>query len=174
MSGAGVRSTDEMIRTRLATLPDAEAISALLTANSGDRGGMLLGQWPRETIETRISSGQPIVIATDEQGRLLGALLASEKGFGEAAPVQAMLKAWPGRGCAYVYGPVCVSPDARGLGVLEALYAKLQATFPGREAILFIREDNPRSLKAHLRLGMREVARFDLGGKVFVVLSDGP
>ncbi|MGF6307631.1 L-amino acid N-acyltransferase YncA [Bradyrhizobium sp. i1.8.4] len=161
-----------MINTRLATSSDAESVSALLEANSGARGGMLLGQWPRKVIETRISSGQPIVVATDEEGRLLGALLTSEKGFGETPPVQAMLKAWPGGPNAYVYGPVCVSPDARGLGVLDALYAKLQATFPGREAILFIREDNPRSLKAHLRLGMREVARYDLDGKIFIVLSD--
>ncbi|WP_229169077.1 GNAT family N-acetyltransferase [Bradyrhizobium altum] len=85
-----------------------------------------------------------------------------------------MLKVWPGGPGAYVYGPVCVAPDARGLGVLDALYARLRATFPGREAILFIREDNPRSLKAHLRLGMRAVARYDFGGTVFVVLSDRP
>ena len=98
-----------MIETRLATSSDAEAISALLTANAGDRGGMLLGQWPREVIATRIASGQSIVIATGDEGRLLGALLTSEKGFGEAAPVQAMLKAWPGGPGAYVYGPVCVS-----------------------------------------------------------------
>ncbi|MCP1968591.1 L-amino acid N-acyltransferase YncA [Bradyrhizobium elkanii] len=163
-----------MIKTRLATSPDADSISALLTANGGDRGGMLLGQWPREVIETRIANGQPIVVATDDEGRLLGALLTSEKGYDEAPPVQAMLKAWPGQADAYVYGPVCVSRDARGLGVLEALYAKLQATFPGREAILFIREDNPRSLKAHLRLGMREVARYDFAGKVLIVLSDRP
>ncbi len=32
---------------------------------------------------------------------------------------------------------------------------------------LFIREDNPRSLNAHLRLGMRAVARFDLGNRGF-------
>ena len=163
-----------MIETRLATSSDAEAISALLTANAGDRGGMLLGQWPREAIEAHIARGQPIMIATDQQGSLLGALLTSEKGFDDAPPVQAMLKAWPGGPDAYVYGPVCVSRDARGLGVLEALYARLQATFPGREAILFTREDNPRSLKAHLRLGMRAVARYDFGGKVFVVLSDRP
>jgi hypothetical protein len=163
-----------MIKTRLATSSDAESISALLEANTGDRGGMLLGRWPRDAIEQRIANGQSIVIATDEEERLLGALLTSEKGFGDAPPVQAMLKAWPGSPDAYVYGPVCVSENARGLGVLEALYRKLQATFAGREAILFIREDNPRSLTAHLRLGMREVARYDFADKTFIVLSDRP
>ena len=161
-----------MIRTRLAEASDAESISALLTANSSDRGGMLSGQWPRDVIATHIASGQSIIVATDEEGRLLGALLTSEKGFDEAPPVQAMLKAWPGHPDAYVYGPVCIAQDARGRGVLEALYAKLQAIFPGREAILFIRADNPRSLKAHLRLGMREVARYDFAGEPFLALSD--
>jgi L-amino acid N-acyltransferase YncA len=160
--------------TRLATTSDAGSISALLEANSGARGGMLLGQWPRDAIAAHIASGQSIVIATDAEGRLLGTLLTSEKGFDAAPPVQAMLKAWPGGPDAYVYGPVCVAADARGLGVLEALYAKLQATFPGREAILFIRDNNPRSLKAHQRLGMHEVARYDFAGEVFIVLSDGP
>ncbi len=162
-----------MIRTRLAIPSDADAISALLMANSGDRGGMLLGQWPREAIAARMARGQSIVVATGEAGRLLGALLTSAKGFDDAPSVQAMLKAWPGSPDAYVYGPVCVAQDARGLGVLDALYAMLQTLFPGREAILFIREENPRSLKAHLRLGMREVARYDFGGTVFIVLSDG-
>jgi hypothetical protein len=163
-----------MIRTKLAELPDVGFISALLTANVGNRGGMLLGQWPPDAIERRISNGQLIVLATSEEGGLLGVLLTSEKGFGDTPPVQAMLKAWPGRADAYVYGPVCISEEARGRGVLEALYAKLQAVRPGREAILFIREDNPRSLKAHLRLGMREVARYDLKGERFIVLSDKP
>jgi len=163
-----------MIRTRLATSSDADAISALLTANSADRGGLLLGHWPREAITARMARGQSIVVATGEDGRLLGALLTSEKGFDDAPPVLAMLKAWPGSPDAYVYGPVCVSQDARGLGVLDALYATLQTQFPGREAILFIREDNPRSLTAHLRLGMREVARYEFGCTVFIVLSDSP
>jgi hypothetical protein len=163
-----------MIKTRLAKASDAESISDLLTANTGDRGGMLLGQWPLDSIRTRISSGQVIVIATEEEGGLLGALLTSEKGFGEGPLIQAMLKAWPGRPDAYVYGPVCIPQEARGRGVLKALYAKLQATFLGREAILFVREDNPRSLNAHFRLGMSEVARYDFEGNRFIVLSDKP
>ncbi|WP_249159739.1 GNAT family N-acetyltransferase [Bradyrhizobium tropiciagri] len=155
-------------------MSDAAAISALLVANTVDRGGTLLGQWPREVIAARIAGGQPIIVATGDQDRLLGALLTSEKEYDEAAPVRAMLAAWPGGSDAYVYGPVCIAHDARGLGVLEALHAKLRVTLAGREAILFIRADNPRSLKAHLRLGMREVARYELRGDPFIVLSDAP
>ena len=42
---------------------------------------------------------------------------------------------------------------------------------PGREGVLFIRRDNAASLKAHARMGMREVAGFTHGGAAFTVLS---
>ena len=82
-----------------------------------------------------------------------------------------MLKAWPGNADAYVYGPVCIDQAARGQGVLEALYAHVVARLPEREAILFINASNTRSLQAHGRLGMVQVANFTLGGEVFIVLS---
>jgi len=161
-----------MVRTRLAESSDAQRISRLLAVNGSDRGGMLMGEWPIETIERRVAARQPIVIAVDEDDRLLGALLISEKGYDAAPPVLAMLEVWPGRVDAYVYGPVCIAKEARGQGVLEALYGELRATFGDREAILFIRADNRRSLRAHLKLGMREVGRFALNGESFLVLDD--
>jgi GNAT superfamily N-acetyltransferase len=161
-----------MIITKLARASDARRISALLSANAGDRGGLLVGRWPVEAIDQRIAGRQPIVVAVDEDDRLLGVLLSSEKGFENAPPVQAMLKAWPGEDDAYVYGPVCIAAEARGQGVLEVLYAKLRRTYSDREAILFVREDNQRSLRAHLKLGMRKVARYELNGESFIVLSD--
>jgi GNAT superfamily N-acetyltransferase len=161
-----------MINTRLARTSDARRISELLAANGADRGGTLMGRWPVEAIEKRIAARQPIATAVDEDDRLLGVLLSSEKGFENAPPVQAMLKAWPGDDDAYVYGPVCIAGEARGQGVLEVLYEKLRTTYSDREAILFIREDNARSISAHLKLGMREVARYELNGESFIVLSD--
>jgi hypothetical protein len=56
--------------------------------------------------------------------------------------------------------------------VLEAMYAYAVAHLPGREAILFINASNTRSLKAHARLGMVQVANFTLGEQAFIVLSD--
>ncbi len=162
-----------MIDTMLARTSDARRISELLAANGADRGGGLMGKWPVEAIEKRIAARQSIAIAVDDDDRLLGVLVSSEKGFENAPPVEAMLNAWPGNDDAYVYGPVCIAAEARGQGVLEALYAKIQTTYLDREAILSIREDNPRSLTAHLKLGMREVARYGLNGESFTVLSDG-
>jgi L-amino acid N-acyltransferase YncA len=47
------------------------------------------------------------------------------------------------------------------------VFAALRARLPGREGVLFIRRDNAASLKAHARMGMREVAEFTHGGAVF-------
>src|SRR5262245_60552834 len=124
------------MQIRLADLSDAKRISALLMANTADRGGKLLGNWPVDVVEDRIVRGQSIVIATGEENELLGALLTQEKGFGAAPPLGAMLAAWPGQADAYIYGPVCIAQEARGRGVLGALYAKLQTLFRGREAVL--------------------------------------
>ena len=160
-----------MIGTGIAAPPDAQRISELLTANAGDRG-MLMGRWPVEAIAKRIAGDQRIVIAAGAEDRLLGALLTCERGYYTAPPVAKMLEVWPGGTDSYIYGPVCVAKEARGQGVLEALYVRLRQIFPNREAILFIRADNERSLHAHLKLGMRQVAHFELNGAPFNVLSD--
>jgi hypothetical protein len=159
-----------MIETRPATIEDAEAISALLMANSPDRGGALQGNWPIGAVTEWIESGALIVVAM-RGPKLVGALLTAERAQASAPPVVAMLKAWPGGADAYVYGPVCVEETARGLGVLEAMYADAVARLPGREAVLFISASNIRSLKAHARLGMVQVANFTLDEQAFVVLS---
>ena len=159
-----------MIETRPATIEDAERISVLLTANASDRGGALYGDWSIGVVTKWITDGTLIIVAIDGS-KLIGALFTSEKEQASAPPVVAMLKAWPGSADAYVYGPVCIDQAARGQGVLEAMYAQLVAWLPGREAILFINASNTRSLRAHGRLGMVQVANFTLGGDVFIVLS---
>ena len=161
-----------MIVTRSATIEDAEPISALLTANAPDRGGALYGDWPIGVVTKWIEGGTPVVVAIDGP-KLLGVLFTSEKAQASTPPVVAMLKAWPGSADAYLYGPVCVDQAARGLGVLEAMYAHAVALLPGREAVLFINANNSRSLRAHGRLGMVQVANFTLGEQAFIVLSSG-
>ena len=161
-----------MIETRSATIEDAEPISALLTTNAPDRGGALYGDWPIGVVTKWIEGGTPVVVAIDGP-KLLGVLFTSEKAQASTPPVVAMLKAWPGSADAYLYGPVCVDQAARGLGVLEAMYAHAVALLPGREAVLFINANNSRSLRAHGRLGMVQVANFTLGEQAFIVLSSG-
>lgn len=159
-----------MIETRAATIEDAEAISALLTANAPARGGALYGDWPIGVVTKWIEGGTVVVVAKDGP-KLVGVLFTSERAQASTPPVAAMLKAWPGSADAYVYGPVCIDQAARGLGVLEAMYARAVAWLPGREAVLFINASNTRSLNAHARLGMVQVANFTLGEQAFIVLS---
>ena len=83
-----------------------------------------------------------------------------------------MLRAHPGAAPGtYVYGPVCVAGEARGRGLAAAMFAALRARLPGREGVLFIRHDNTASLRAHARMGMREVAGFAHGGAEMAVLA---
>jgi L-amino acid N-acyltransferase YncA len=85
--------------------------------------------------------------------------------------VQTMLSVYRGAPDAYVYGPICVEEAERGRGLAAAMFAELRAQLPDREGILFIRRDNPASLRAHARMGIREVAAFTHGGASFAVLS---
>ena len=159
-----------MIEIRQAKIEDAVRVSSLLMANSSGRGGSLYGDWSIGVVTKWITSGALIAVAIDGS-RLIGVLFTSEKAQASATPVVAMLRAWPGTADAYVYGPICVDESARGQGVLERLFAYVAGRLPGREAILFIKANNTRSLQAHARLGLRQVADFELGGEVFIVLS---
>jgi GNAT superfamily N-acetyltransferase len=159
-----------MIELRQAEIEDAVRVSSLLMTNSTERGGALYGDWSIGVVTKWITSGALIAVAIDGS-KLLGVLFTSEKAQASAAPVVAMLRAWPGTADAYVYGPTCIDEAARGQGVLEKLFAYVVARLPGREASLFIKANNTRSLQAHAKLGLRQVANFELGGEGFVVLS---
>jgi predicted GNAT superfamily acetyltransferase len=156
---------------RSAVPGDAPAISRLLRANLRERGGALLGDWQESEILARILRGDLILVA-HEDIQLLGVLITEEYLTTQAAPVLAMLDAWPPGPSSYVYGPVCIAESARGRGLLKALYAELQRRRSDGEAILFIRADNESSLRAHLRLGLKAVAQFTFSGEPFWVLSD--
>jgi hypothetical protein len=53
----------------------------------------------------------------------------------------------------------------------QAMFAELQRALPGREGILFIRRDNPASLRAHAKMGMHEVAEFAFSGIDYAILA---
>ncbi len=82
-----------------------------------------------------------------------------------------MLDAYPAEADAYVYRPICVKKKDRGKGLAQAMFTELRRLERGREGILFIRRDNPASLRAHTKMGMREVTGFVFGGINYVVLS---
>ncbi len=163
-------SADEPEITRAAT-EDIDGILDLQERNQPERGGTLSARLPRAWLEAAIAD-MPVIVAKEE-GRVVGYLIsASREAYAGMPVVAATLRAHPGAAPdAYVDGPVCVAEEARGRGLAAAMFAALRARLPGREGVLFIRRDNAASLRAHERMGMREVAQFTHGGAEMAVLA---
>ena len=154
-----------------ATPEDIGGILDLQKRNQPESGGTLSARLPREWLEAAVAD-MPVIVARKE-GRVVGYLIsASRQAYAGVPVVEAMLRAYPGAAPdAYVYGPVCVAEEARGRGLAAAMFAALRARLPGREGVLFIRRDNAASLRAHERMGMREVAAVSNGGAEMAVLA---
>jgi GNAT superfamily N-acetyltransferase len=154
----------------LATHADIDGILDLQEQNLRERGGALSVRFPREWFETGLSD-MPILVA--RKGReVVGYLVSSSKAAQAHVPIiKATLHAYPGSEDAYIYGPICVAESERGRDLPAALMSALRRRLPGREGITFIRRDNERSLRAHAKIGMREVAEFVDGGAAIVVVS---
>jgi predicted GNAT superfamily acetyltransferase len=149
---------------------DLDGIVELQAANQADRGGSLSAALPRIRIAEMMRE-MPLIVAR-RGGRITGFLMTGTRALSADVPiVGAMLAAYPGAADAYVYGPICVAAEERGKGLAQAMFSELRRLAPGREGILFIRRDNLASLRAHEKMGMRELASFPYGGSEFAVLS---
>lgn len=149
---------------------DLDGIVELQAANQPERGGTLSASLPRSRIAEMMRE-MPLIVARCGD-RITGFLMTSTRAMNTDVPIiSAMLAAYPGTPDAYVYGPVCVSAEERGKGLAQAMFSELRRLAPAREGILFIRRDNSASLRAHAKMGMREVASFVFGGNEFAVLS---
>ncbi len=164
-------STPYFINTAQAA--DLDSITALLQANSPARGGSLTGEFSHDKVAAMADGASPVIVARRlDDGPVVGVLFSAAKAAAQAPVVLAMLAAYAGSESAYVYGPVCIADSERGQGLLALLYAAMRERHGGAEAVLFIRRDNLGSLRAHERLGMREVAAFVFDGAQFAVYSD--
>lgn len=149
---------------------DIDGVLALQEANQAEHGGTLSARMPRGFFAAALDD-MPVIVARRDD-RVVGFLVSSPKHPPPEAPImRAMLRAWPGAEDAYVYGPVCVAAEERGRGIAAAMFAALRARLPGREGVLFIRSDNTASLRAHAKMGMRQVASFEHGGAALLVLA---
>ncbi|PHV51223.1 N-acetyltransferase [Janthinobacterium sp. BJB301] len=152
---------------------DIDSITALLQANSPSQGGSLTGEFSRDKVASMADGASPVIVARRAaDGSVVGVLFSAAPAAAQAPVVLAMLAAYADSGNAYVYGPVCIADSERGQGLLALLYSAMREQHAGKEAVLFIRRDNPGSLRAHERLGMYEVAAFDFDGAQFAVYSD--
>ncbi|MGK5048732.1 N-acetyltransferase family protein [Janthinobacterium sp. GB4P2] len=160
-------------RIGTAQAADIDAITALLQANSPSQGGSLTGEFSRDKVAAMADGQSPVIVALHAaDGPVVGVLFSAATATVQAPVVLAMLAAYAGSENAYVYGPVCIADSERGQGLLALLYSAMREQHGRAEAVLFIRRDNIGSLRAHERLGMREVAAFVFDGAQFAVYSD--
>ena len=153
----------------LATRADIAGILDLQEQNLREQGGTLSVRFSREWFEAALTD-MPVIVAR-KAGRVVGYLVSSSPAAQSHVPlIQAMLRAYPGAPDAYLYGPICIAESERGQGLPAALMSALGERLPGREGITFIRRDNARSMRAHARIGMREVAEFVHGDAAVVVV----
>ncbi len=149
---------------------DIDGVLALQEANQAEYGGSLSARMPQAFFAAALD-GMPVIVAR-RGDRVVGFLVSGPKHpLPDAPVVRGMLRAWPGGEDAYVYGPVCVAAGERGRGLAAAMAALLRARLPGREGVLFIRSDNAASLRAHAKIGMRQVASFEHAGATMLVLT---
>jgi L-amino acid N-acyltransferase YncA len=154
----------------LATPNDISAILELQEQNLRSNGGTLSVRFPRDWFEKAIVD-MPIVVARSD-GNLVGYVISTPLTAQAHEPIiQAMLGAYPGSLGAYNYGPICVAENHRVRGVAVAMFEQLRARLPGREGFTFIRADNTASINAHVKMGMREVAKFLLDDTIYIVVA---
>ena len=112
------------------------------------------------------------MIVARKSNRVIGYLVTSTKKMNADIPIiNAMLEAYSGIVDAHVYGPICVKSEERGKGLSQAMFKELQRLKSAREYVLFVRGDNFASLRAHIKMGMREVADFMFRENSYIVFS---
>jgi L-amino acid N-acyltransferase YncA len=147
---------------------DLEQILALQHANLVETSdGFVTIRHTLEILEA-MHATMPSVVARDDGGRVVGYALSMTRTIGPLLPVLgpmfARLACLPtlARRRWYVMGQVCVAEAWRGRGVFDALYAKHRAVYsPSFDYLVTeIATRNPRSLRAHARVGFVEIDRY--------------
>ncbi len=71
-----------------------------------------------------------------------------------------------------VAGPVCVDRGHRGMGVFESMYDCLIETVPKEYDLItvLVSTSNPRSIKAHEKVGLETIDSFDFDGRSFLIM----
>ena len=155
-------------RVSRADIADMDGILELQAANQTARGGALAASLTGERL-AKMMQDMPLIVARRD-GRITGFLLTTSREVNADIPiVKAMFNAYHGAPDAYVYGPICVGEEERGKGLAQIMFAELRPLEPGREGVLFIRNDNEASLRAHLKMGMKKVASFEFNSFAYAV-----
>ncbi len=154
----------------LATPDDIPGILTLQEPNLVERGGGLsvrqTADWYRNAIVEKS------VVVGRREGKVVGYVLGTSLAAkAHVAIIQTMLRTFPAPPDCYLYGPVCVAETERGNGFAAALFDVLQTHMGGRPAMTFVRADNAPSLRAHRKMGMRELGTFMSDGVPHIALA---
>ena len=157
----------------LATLNDIPGILALQEPNLPENGGSLSVRlnvdWFRKAIVDKS------LVAGRRNGEVVGYVSGTSLAAkAHVAIVRTMLQIFPPPANCYLYGPVCIAETARGMGLAAALFKVLQTHMDGRPAMTFVRADNEPSLRAHRKMGMRDLGPFSNNGEQYIALSYTP
>ena len=149
----------EPVQIRQATLDDLDGIDLLQIANQKNVGGTLSVRLSRDWIQNTIQT-MPVMVAIHQE-TVDGFLFMSTPEMNASVPIiNAMLEAYPLAVDTFVSGPICISESMRGHGLAHQLFLELGRIRPGLKCACFIRRDNLPSIRAHLKMGMREVGSF--------------
>lgn len=162
----------ETITIRTAVLSDLKGILELQSANQTSQGGTLSGELNLDQIQEMMSDMPQIAAIVNNQ--VVGFLLTTSQAVHQKRNVpivDAMFKSYSGNSESYIYGPVCVSQTQRGKGLAQLMFKELLLQKPNREGILFIRNDNEASLRAHEKMGMHKVSDFSFNNAAFSVFA---
>ncbi len=71
-----------------------------------------------------------------------------------------------------IAGPVCVAREKRGTGLFDFMYGQVYKILPAHINMIttLVSKSNPRSLKAHEKVGMQIVGDFHYQGRDFVIM----
>lgn len=158
------------IEIRRARPSDIPGIVALELVNQRGQGGELSGFIPEHLLNVMIAT-MPVIVAVKERVVVGFLLIGSAEQNAGVEVIDAMLSAYPVNPDILLYGPVCVADGVRGLGIAQAMFKALSAISPGMKVLLFIRADNPSSLRAHDKMGMKQVGKFQFHEADHIILT---
>jgi predicted GNAT superfamily acetyltransferase len=149
---------------------DIPSVLTLQEANLPDNGGSLSVRQSADWFKRAIVEISLFVCRRD--GKVVGYVLGTSLAAKAHIPIiQAMLRSFPASSDCYLYGPVCVADAERGKGLAGAMFKELKTHMRDRSAMTFVRADNGVSLRAHRKMGMRELGTFVNEGVPYIALS---
>lgn len=147
--------------------------------------GFLSGSFSQEQF-SELNNDLAVIVCVDESSKpessVVGFLCASSVAFNQPYKLPATMTArfsnvtYKDRllsdYSAVVAGPVCVDRNYRGQGVFESMYDCLLQNVPKEYDLIsvLVSTNNPRSIRAHEKVGLETIDTFDFEGRSFVTM----